>query len=156
MRCRSDLERTREESFETHIWMLSKLIERSGSDTRSLSGYVIATCYERMLMRLNYRTSESFLSALKKLPHFDFPEEFPEFNTIRNDFSDERFVNRLAEIESHLKTPITKLKQHRGNVHNKETYMQKLTHIQITSTTKKRTWTSIHSYVSYSRNSPMP
>ena len=112
IRCRSDLERTRKQSFETHIWMLTRLIERSGSDTRSLSGYVIATCYERMLMRLNYRTSESYLSALKKLPRFDFPEEFPESITTSNNFSDEHFIDRLAEIESHLETPITKLMQH--------------------------------------------
>lgn len=129
IRCRSDLERTREESFETHIWMLTRLIERCGSDTRSLSGYVIATCYERMLMRLNYRTSESYLNALKKLPRFDFPEKFPKFITTGNNFSDEHFVNRLAEIESDLETPITKLMQHRGNLHNEETYMQRLTHI---------------------------
>jgi hypothetical protein len=149
--CRSDLEATREESFETHIWMISKLIERSGSDTRSLSGYVIATCYERMLMRLKYRTSESFLTVLKNLPRFEFPEEFPKSMT-GNDTNDEHFINCLAEIESHLKSPITKLMQHRGNSH-KETYMQKLTHTQMTSTTKKRTWTSMHSYVISSKYS---
>src|SRR6266545_924092 len=68
-------------------------------------------------------------SALKKLPRFDFPEEFPESITTGNNFSDEHFINRLAKIESYLETPITKLMQHRGNLHNEKTYMQRLTHI---------------------------
>jgi len=118
---RSTLQDKIEESFEIHIWMISRFIEKSGSDTRSLSCYVIATCYERMLTRMNYRTSQSFRRTLQNLPPFEFSNEYPE--SMRKDTNDHRFITQLAEIGSHLKTPIAKLMQHPDNLYNEETYM---------------------------------
>jgi hypothetical protein len=74
---RQKREETSESSFHIHMWMINKLLvqARRNSDKRSLTNYIIASCYQRMLTRLDYRTSESYLKAFTTLTTIDYTEQ---------------------------------------------------------------------------------
>lgn len=69
---RSNLADT-EQSLAIHIWMINTLLKRS---LLPFSYYVVAACYRRTLRRVKYRTSHSFLRALKRLQTVEFSEKF--------------------------------------------------------------------------------
>ena len=66
-----------DKSFYTHIWMINKLLEqaRVKSGSRPFLLYVIASCYLKMLIRMDYRTSETICNTLKNLSTFDFSNQ---------------------------------------------------------------------------------
>ena len=112
-------------SFDFHAWMIARFIEKPDPNKPSLSYYVIAVCYERMIKRMTYRTSESFREALKNLPPtFELPEKLPQIN-VKNS-NDKLFISSLLEFVGKnrlkLKTPIDNLAKHRDDLYNQETY----------------------------------
>src|SRR6266508_4467896 len=66
-----------DKSFYIHIWMINKLLEqaRVKSDSCSFFLYVIASCYLKMLIRMDYCTSETICDTLKNVSTFDFSEQ---------------------------------------------------------------------------------
>jgi hypothetical protein len=67
-----------DKSFYTHMWMINKLLGKDRSGSRPFLLYVIASCYLKMLIRMEYRTSETIANCLKKVPTFDFSEKIHE------------------------------------------------------------------------------
>ena len=112
-------------SFETHTWMIARLIEGSKLEDHKhyLSHYVIAACYEKMIIRMNYRVSTAFRDALNKLPPtFVVPTQFPLISTSNSNNS--HVITYLLKYEDRLKlqTPIKNLVNHKNNLYNQETY----------------------------------
>jgi hypothetical protein len=56
---RPSLLATIEESFDTHVWMIDKLLEHARNDPPSFVSYIVATCYERMLIWMKYHSSQA-------------------------------------------------------------------------------------------------
>jgi hypothetical protein len=115
-------------SFEFHTWMTARLIETSGSDNlkASLSHYIIAVCYEKMITRMTYRVSVSFRDALKNLPStFEFPKRFPPISATSSNSNDKHFITFLRKVKIQLKlnTPIDNLAKHENDLYNQETYV---------------------------------
>jgi hypothetical protein len=111
-----------ENSFQLHTWMIAKLIETSGRDRDHLAQYVIASCYGKMITRMTYRVSESFLDALKNLPPtFELSKRFSRISA--GDSSDKRFTQFLFKVNNTLKlrTPIDNLVKHENDLYNQET-----------------------------------
>jgi hypothetical protein len=114
-------------SFELHTWMIARFIEtsRSGSPPdRSLSHYVIAACYEKMITRMEYRVSKSFRDTLKPdnlAKNFEFPGQIPPIKGSKS--NDGHFIDFLCKCNTlKLNTPIDNLVHHRKDLYNKETY----------------------------------
>ena len=81
-------------SFYTHIWMIKKLLDqaRVKSGSRSFFLYVIASCYQKMLIRMDYCTSETICNTLKNMSTFDFSEQV--HNTRKNNVeNDQTFLS---------------------------------------------------------------
>ena len=113
-----------EDSFALHSWMIARLTEESGSDRQTFSRYVVATCYERMHQRMNYRVFQSFRNALKDLQTFEFHFPTTKDHQTRSYSKDTRFVEHLQKVHTFLKlnTSIDKLLEHQNDLYNKETY----------------------------------
>jgi hypothetical protein len=110
-----------QQTYSTHVWMISKLLKHS---PRSFTRYVIATCYLRMLRRLNYHVSHSFRRALKKSQTFTFSEQSyePSASEAINDIG---FLSELREIASLLDNKTPKLlgleKEDASNIYTNNT-----------------------------------
>lgn len=85
--------------------MINRLLTHSPS---SFSRYVVATCYLRMLRRLNYHISHSFRRALKKAQKFTFSEQHYEPSPSEK-ANNAVFLSELSEIASLLVNEIPKL-----------------------------------------------
>lgn len=121
------------DSFELHTWMISRFIETSGtpgsseSDTapsHSLTHYVVASCYQKMITRMEYRISKAFRDALKpgNLPDdFNFiPSNIGNATSKENDV---HFINFLSKrMHLNLVTSIENLVKHKNDLYNQETY----------------------------------
>ena len=115
MYCRLKPEET-EQSFITHIWMIHKLLPRK--NPRLFSLYIIAACYPKVLRRLEFCTSQSYLTSLKKIQTFIFSEQSYEAMDSKKE-CDLDFLSHLEEIEPLLEINIPKLMdKNSGRQHN--------------------------------------
>lgn len=105
-------------TYNTHIWMINRLLMHS---PRSFSRYVVATCYLRMLRRMNYHLSLSFRRALKKAQEFTFSEQYYDPSPSEK-ANDANFLSALPEIAS-LVNETPKLLETRGanNIYTSDT-----------------------------------
>jgi hypothetical protein len=85
-------------SFYTHIWMINKLLGPERTGPRPFLLYVIASCYLKMLTRMEYRTSEIIGDALKKISTFDFSEQTHEARSSEKD-NDRNFLSTLLRYK---------------------------------------------------------
>ncbi len=109
------------QSFATHIWMITKVIGRS---PRTFALYIIATCYLRILRRLNYCISKSFNIALTKLQIVEFSEQ-PHNSTPSETENDILFLSKLPDLEPLLHNKIPYLMQKGQDPLNSEVYTNK-------------------------------
>jgi hypothetical protein len=98
------------ETFDTHVWMLNKLLECPAKNITPLQLYVIAACFPKMLTRVNNSTiSMPFLESLKKISNFEFSEISNEERD-RGEKSDLSFLTEVVlNISSLTTTPIPNL-----------------------------------------------
>jgi hypothetical protein len=89
-----------DKSFYTHIWMINKLLGQ-GTNSRSFLLYVIASCYLKMLIRMDYRTSEAICNTLKEVSTFDFSEQIHEARSSERD-NDRTFLSTLLRYKPYL------------------------------------------------------
>lgn len=113
-----------ETSFYTHIWMITKLLGYLKSDLPLLPLYVTATCYGKMLTRLNYRTWQLLFAALTDQQNIEFSEQ-SHVCTPGELASDNTFLSKLPQLQTHLGASITNLIQvsRTENLYTAETCM---------------------------------
>jgi len=109
-----------QQSYNTHIWMISKLL---GHSPRTFTYYIIATCYLRMIRRLNYNLSCSFRHALEKLQTVEFSEQHYD-SSASEKANDEAFLSELQKSAASLlrkKTPNLLDGRDPGNIYTVDT-----------------------------------
>jgi hypothetical protein len=110
--CRHKPDETLDETFTSHIWMMNRFLEQSQTDITSLQLYVVATCYRKILLRMNHHVSESFQTALKTLPQtLEF--SMPSHNSRPSEMMrDREFLSTfLPNVIPYLTTKIPTLMQ---------------------------------------------
>jgi len=116
---RPSLQAKMEDSFNIHIWMISKLLGHSGADTVSFAHYIIAACYAKMLQRMKYRTFEALFKNLKNPQHFQFKQSHK--STPYETKYDQKFLLELKETKFGSKLLSCKLDA--NNFYNQHTCM---------------------------------
>jgi hypothetical protein len=103
-------------TFEKHVWVLSRLItmkEDPESPDNRLLRYVVATCYPKMINRLNHRTwSQPYIDSLKRITTVEFDESRLERDRVsaKEIDNDRQFLlNFFLPISSSLQTKVPKL-----------------------------------------------
>lgn len=103
------------DTFETHVWMLAKLLGGI-DDPVSFLHYVMAACYKKLIMRLTHRVSNNYRIALENIPTSEFigglqsdpvPNELQFNSSFLNDLLNVKpllgieIPNLLRKAESH-------------------------------------------------------
>jgi hypothetical protein len=90
-----------EGSFNIHIWMIGRLVV---SHPSYLALYIVASCYEKMLMRMTYRTAQALIKDLRKIQMqniaFSISREWESPNASER-MSDQGFLQLLRKLQTY-------------------------------------------------------
>ena len=125
MHYRPNHQDTMDDTFDIHVWMISKLLGPSGEDASPLAHYVIAANHAKMFQRLNYHSFNALLKRLNDQQTIQFFEQSytPSPSETK---SDQHFLFELQEFKkfgSELLGLIHNLKLEADNFYTRHTYM---------------------------------
>lgn len=111
------------DSFNIHIWMISQLLPYTRTSVPPFALYIVATCYEKMLLRMNYRTCQALVKDLKNMKHIAFSQQSHPTSTLAQMNSDQELLSKLQKSQhgTKLLAYITTHRLKHDNFYNQKT-----------------------------------